>query len=204
MILLTTASHLTSMRWRHPHHGRLMVYRCWDRADETARAGVPWAVDNDCYNGFEPEPWKRMLLGLIGLPGCLFVNAPDVVGDHAATLALWNEWQPHLKRYGLPLAFVLQNGATIDEVPWADCAAVFIGGDTDWKLGADAAAIVAEAKRREKWVHMGRVNSLRRIRYAQGIGCDSVDGTKWAKFRDTWMPQGLNAMSAGEQTRMAL
>ena len=27
------------------------------------------------------------------------------------------------------------------------------------------------------WVHMGRVNSQRRLRYAHAIGCDSVDGT---------------------------
>ena len=36
---------------------------------------------------------------------------------------------------------------------------------------------MAEAKARLKWVHMGRVNSLRRLRYASAIGCDSADGT---------------------------
>ena len=37
--------------------------------------------------------------------------------------------------------------------------------------------LVAEAKERGKWAHMGRVNSMRRYDYARGIGCDSADGT---------------------------
>lgn len=52
-----------------------------------------------------------------------------------------------------------------------------IGGSTSWKLSAAAAGIVNEAKHRGKWVHMGRVNSRRRVLYAKSIGCDSVDGT---------------------------
>jgi hypothetical protein len=48
---------------------------------------------------------------------------------------------------------------------------------TAWKLGEACRVIVAEAKRRGVWVHMGRVNSLKRMRYAESIGCDSADGT---------------------------
>ena len=62
-------------------------------------------------------------------------------------------------------------------MPWDDFDALFIGGTTDWKLGDGAAQLVREAKRRGKWVHMGRVNSLRRMIYAESIGCDSADGT---------------------------
>lgn len=40
-----------------------------------------------------------------------------------------------------------------------------------------ATHMALEAKRRGKHVHMGRVNSLRRLRFARDIGCDSVDGT---------------------------
>ena len=36
---------------------------------------------------------------------------------------------------------------------------------------------MAEAKAHGKWVHMGRVNSLKRLQYAAAIGCDSADGT---------------------------
>jgi hypothetical protein len=48
---------------------------------------------------------------------------------------------------------------------------------TEWKLGAWAALLTTLAKARGKYVHMGRVNSLKRYRYAVSIGCDSVDGT---------------------------
>jgi hypothetical protein len=52
-----------------------------------------------------------------------------------------------------------------------------IGGSTSWKLGPAAASLAAQARRLGKWVHMGRVNSLKRLRYAASIGCDSADGT---------------------------
>lgn len=48
---------------------------------------------------------------------------------------------------------------------------------TEWKLGRAAALLTQEAKRRGKPVHMGRVNSRRRLRYAASIGCDTADGT---------------------------
>jgi len=47
----------------------------------------------------------------------------------------------------------------------------------EWKLTPGAARLTAEARRRGKDVHMGRVNSLKRLRYAQDIGCTSADGT---------------------------
>ena len=47
----------------------------------------------------------------------------------------------------------------------------------EWKLGTAARDLVAEARARRVWVHMGRVNSLKRLRYAAAIGCDSADGT---------------------------
>ncbi|MCG5464151.1 hypothetical protein MED01_002316 [Micromonospora sp. MED01] len=54
----------------------------------------------------------------------------------------------------------------------------------EWKVSAMAAAITAEAKRRGKWVHMGRVNSDKRIRRAREMGVDSGDGTYIAKGPD--------------------
>ena len=71
----------------------------------------------------------------------------------------------------------LVRAAFIDGYPWDDFDALFIGGSTSWKLGPGAAAVAYDAKLRGKWVHMGRVNSLRRMRYAESIGCDSADGT---------------------------
>lgn len=68
----------------------------------------------------------------------------------------------------------------------------FIGGSDGWKLGPHARALTAEAKRRGKWVHMGRVNSLKRFRYAESIGCDSCDGTYLRFGPDKNLPKLLS------------
>jgi hypothetical protein len=200
LLLLTTTSLKTLLdHWNHPEHGRLLTPRHYWRASETARDGIPWAIDNDGFGGVDPDAFRTMVYDLVGTPGCLFLNAPDVyLGDgveaHTATLEAWREWNPFLRMTGFPLAFVLQIGATPNNVPWDECEAVFVGGDTAWKLGPEARACVREAKRRGKYVHMGRVNSKKRIAYAKAIGCDSVDGTGWAKYRDAMMPLGLAAL----------
>jgi hypothetical protein len=72
---------------------------------------------------------------------------------------------------------------------------------TEWKLGQLARDLVAEAKQRGKWVHMGRVNSLKRYRYAKLIGCDSADGTFVAVAPDVNLPIALGWSDAVEATR---
>lgn len=141
-----------------------------------------WAADNGSYVGFDADVFLSMLDRVRGYPKCLFVAAPDVVGNSPATDVLWQTWEPRLHAMGLPVAYVLQDGCT--GVPWADCDAVFVGGSTDWKLSARCAMFVADAKARGKWTHMGRVNSLRRVRYATDIGIDSIDGTLFSKWPD--------------------
>ncbi len=49
---------------------------------------------------------------------------------------------------------------------------------------------------------MGRVNSARRIRYAASIGCDSVDGTKWVRWRDAYLDSGLDLTTEPVQLRL--
>jgi EAL domain-containing protein (putative c-di-GMP-specific phosphodiesterase class I) len=71
---------------------------------------------------------------------------------------------------------------------WDEIDCLFIGGSTEWKLGPAAAELVAIANSLGKWVHMGRVNSERRYRYAEAIGCDSVDGTYLTYGPDKLLP----------------
>ena len=79
---------------------------------------------------------------------------------------------------GFPLAFVAQDGMTPADVP-NNAYAVFVGGSTDWKL-KNAHIFKGSAT----WLHVGRVNSEERIRWAEGIGADSVDGTGFFRARD--------------------
>lgn len=197
MLLLVTKSQPEMERYAHPHLGRLIQPRHTSSIERTAASGVPWAADNDCYQALDVAAYTAMLERIQGLPGCLFVTCPDVVGDHEATLRQFRRHAPGLARRGLPIAFVLQDGCTINEVPWWDVAAVFIGGSTEFKLSSRCEEIVRYAKALRRgymdpvWVHMGRVNSRKRIRYAQEIGCDSADGTKWSRFNETFLDRGL-------------
>jgi len=140
---------------------------------------VRWCADNGAFSDafVETKWWRFLVANAHAAATCLFAVAPDVVGDAVATEARSTPWLPKIRALGYPVAYVAQDGLENLTVPWDDFDALFIGGSTDWKLGPAARDLVAQAKARGKWVHMGRVNSRKRYRYAQSIGCDSVDGT---------------------------
>lgn len=209
MLLLATQAEPQMRRFAHPHLGRLVQPRHFARVAATAARGVPWAADNDAFGGFDEAAearFERMLGALHAVPGCLFVTCPDVVGDAGLTDLLFEEWMPRIAARGLPVAYVVQEGGAEYEprgVPWGTIGALFIGCAEDReKLGPRARGLVAEARRRGKWVHMGRVNSARRIAYAREIGCGSVDGTKWVRWRDAYLREGLDLVSAPPQTSL--
>lgn len=141
--------------------------------------GVTWCADNGCFGKRFDEAawWEWLCANAVDADRCAFATAPDVVGDARATLERSRPWLAKIRQLGYPAAFVAQDGIEDIEVPWDEFDVLFIGGSTGWKLGSIARALVGEAKARGKQVHMGRVNSLRRYRYAESIGCDSVDGT---------------------------
>jgi hypothetical protein len=156
-----------------------MPFMATQRIGQRPPVGQPWAADNGRYAAPQNYTDAKYLGWLAGMPveSCLFATAPDVVGDAAATLALSAPLFAPIRTLGYRVAFVGQDGQEHLPVPWDDFDALFIGGTTTWKLGEGARLLVAEAKRRGKWVHMGRVNSLKRMKYAESIGCDSADGT---------------------------
>lgn len=136
------------------------------------------AADNACFNnpkGYSQERYEKRLHGM-PRNRTLFATAPDVLGDHKATVEQSIPMLRRIRFLGLKSAFVAQDGWEEDDTPWGEFDVLFVGGSTGFKFrgGRDA---VAAAKRRGKWCHMGRVNSLDRLRAAVGIGCDSADGT---------------------------
>jgi hypothetical protein len=141
--------------------------------------GVPWALDNGCYRpGYAPQKILAQITRWQGVPGCLFAVLPDVVGDHAATWLRSMEWLDTYHRLGYPPAFALQNGVRVQDVPYSDLAAVFIGGDDRFKYSTEVVQIVREAQQRGLWVHMGRVGGKHRLRYARDVlRIDSFDST---------------------------
>jgi hypothetical protein len=166
-----------------------------------------WDVvaDNGCFSDrWEHDRWFRWLLDL---PRSVrFAVAPDVFDPtgapcHDATLARWREYAPLMVRHGFTPAFVCQVGSTPETVP-DDAEVLFLGGTTEFKLGPVASAITAKAKAEGRWVHMGRVNSQKRVRAARSMGCDSVDGTFLIYGPRANLPKLLSWLLDAEQEPM--
>jgi hypothetical protein len=98
-----------------------------------------------------------------------------------------------------PIALVAQDGQERLPVPWDHFEALFVGGSTQWKLGPHATALIRQAKRRGKWVHVGRVNTVRRITWFKALDVDSIDGSGFARFTRARLPMGTAALAAPTQ-----
>jgi hypothetical protein len=161
--------------------------------------GATWCADNGCFaEGYpgDAEWFTWLEQNSHRAASCAFAVAPDVVGDAAATWKRSRPWLPRIRQLGYPAALVAQDGLEHQPIDWDAFDALFIGGSTEWKLGPHARALAAAAKRHGKWVHVGRVNSLRRLRYAAappplGLGADSSDGTFLTFGPDKNLPQLL-------------
>jgi hypothetical protein len=165
------SGHVGTMR--HPQLGFLITPDTRYRIPEDA----PIAVDNACYSNPIGYSDERYLRWLAKFPArCLFASAPDVVGDHAATVERSLPMLPPIRALGLPAAFCAQDGWDEDTTPWDQFDVLFVGGTTEFKFRGGREAVRA-AKRRGKRTHMGRVNSEGRLRAAAAIGCDTADGT---------------------------
>lgn len=165
--------------------------------------GIRFVIDNNCGPGKDGQAGASYVghrayleylshMSAQARQRCLFATAPDVLCDAASTLDLLEGFYGAMRAwFGLPVALVAQDGLEHLDVPWRWFDVLFLGGSTTWKLGPAARALTAEAKACGKWVHMGRVNSLRRLQYAQATGCDSADGTYLAFAPDVNLPRLL-------------
>lgn len=143
---------------------------------------VPFAIDNGCYSKtfvFNLSGWVTDLIRIAKhyASTCLFVVAPDVVGNALATLGRSLVVLPLIRRIGLRAAYVTQDGQQSVAVPWDSFDVLFVGGTNAWKDSDASWALCAEAKRLGKSVHVGRVNGLRRLHECKRRDVDSVDGT---------------------------
>jgi len=111
---------------------------------------------------------------------CIGIIVPDAPYNASQTLARFLRYRAIPEALGYRLAFATQDGMTPDMVPWSLFDAHFIGGSNAHKRGYEAEILATEAKRRGKWVHVGRVSS------PDSWGkywtwADSFDGTTFAR-----------------------
>lgn len=181
-----------------PYLGHLDTPDTGNSVRTICAAGLPIALDNSCFLHYRPGHIVRLWGAYHGVD-VLWAALPDVVADAAATMALYASWRPVLAALNIPAALVAQDGLERMAVPWDGIRCLFIGGSTEWKEGPHAFGLAREAKRRGKWVHVGRVNSQDREAVCWKMGADSFDGTQYSMFPGTHIPRCLARMAETTQ-----
>lgn len=164
-------------------------------------AGVPYGLDNGCFAKFEKKTWRRLLEDARQTRP-IFVCLPDIVGDARRTLDLFDAFLEETE--GLPRALVLQDGIGQHPINFSKVDAVFIGGSDEFKISTEAFNAAKAAKMLDKWVHVGRVNTAKRV--MDWIGkADSLDGSGISRY-DHMLEDVLNAITgrSNKQTELEL
>lgn len=114
---------------------------------------------------------------------------PDIVCGGLESLDLSLAWLDRLRGHPAVLLIAVQNGMTPPMIaPFlGPRVGLFVGGDTSWKeeTMAEWGQLAAAAG---CYCHVGRVNTVRRIRLAAIAGVDSIDGTSVTRFASTLPP----------------
>jgi len=152
--------------------------------------GFPYALDNGAWSAFTSgRPFdERRFLRALQLMGARaeWTVVPDIVAGGRASLDLSLRWLRRVLDESPSALLAVQNGMTIADVqPFVGPRiGIFVGGDTAWKmqtlaqwcqLGREAGCLV----------HVGRVNSARRIAACSLAGATSFDGTSASRYSVT-------------------
>jgi|SRR5579859_324008 len=146
-----------------------------------------FALDNGAYScwksgePFDTEGFTNLVEQYGGAAD--FVVIPDIVTKGQESLVFSAKWIGRLK-HCRRLLLAVQDGMTVDEVGKfirLFGTGIFLGGSTEWKLktlhawGCAAHALGC-------YYHVGRVNTIKRIRLCAEAGTDSFDGTSATMF----------------------
>ena len=164
-------------------------YEFWQLRTPLTRyqyAGVPYGLDNGCFKSFDEQSWNT-LIREAEENHPLFITAPDLVGSAQRTIELFHVFKRKL--HGLPIALVLQDGIESVTIPWDEISGgVFVGGTDAFKTSRECLNTLKTAGMLKKYIHIGRVNSARRIQdFVQaekdyGFKVDSIDGSGMSRF----------------------
>ncbi len=151
--------------------------------------GMPHALDNGAWTAFQnEEPFDvdsfKRAVDMFGETAD-WVVIPDIVAGGVASLDFSLPWIDRLGDCNR-LLLAVQDGMTTDMIRplLSDRIGIFVGGSTDWKL-ATAIEWGQLAHEVGCYMHVGRVNTARRIRLCAAAGADSFDGTSATMFSET-------------------
>lgn len=152
--------------------------------------GFPYALDNGAWTAFQHgSSWDGLAfqraLTRFGKDAD-FVVAPDIVAGGMASLAKSLEWLPRLLSCTEQVLLAVQDGMVFPDLAphVGPRVGVFVGGSTEWKLPA-IRAWGPWCARMGVWCHVGRVNTIRRIRSCGMAGVTSFDGSSASRYSKT-------------------
>ena len=135
----------------------------------------PYALDNGAWSAyaqgqpFNERAFVKALRKLGG--GADWTVIPDIVAGGAASLELSLRWMRHVLDECPRALLAVQDGMVADDVrPFiGPRVGIFVGGSTNWKLETlDGWGLLGHEI--GCWVHVGRVNTARRIRCCSWAG----------------------------------
>lgn len=160
--------------------------------------GFPYALDNGAWSAFQQgRPFDEhafdKALRKMGA-GADWTVLPDIVAGGHPSLDLSLKWMRRVLDETPRALLAVQNGIEPEDVRdlLGPRVGLFVGGDTTWKL-ATMGQWCELARRRGCWVHIGRVNTAKRIHHCSGAGATSIDGTSATRFAVT-VPPLTNAL----------
>jgi hypothetical protein len=146
-----------------------------------------YALDNGAWTAYRTgRPFdEAAFLAAVEALGARaqFVVVPDIVCGGLDSLRFSEGWLPRLGDVGRRRLLAVQNGMEPEDVrPFLSRdVGIFVGGDTAWK--ERTLPLWGELARESGcYLHVGRVNSARRIRLCQLSGAHSFDGTSVSRF----------------------
>lgn len=168
------------------HGWRMLV----SAADLRQAQGFAYALDNGAWSAYSQGhpfnvPAFEKALRKVGA-GADWTVLPDIVMGGGRSLDLSLKWMRRVLDETPRALLAVQNGMTVADVREfvGPRVGLFVGGDTAWKLST-LASWTELGRERRCWVHVGRVNSRRRILLCSGLGATSFDGTSVSRYAVT-------------------
>lgn len=175
-----------TLRALREHNWRILVSATGAHRTE----GFPYAIDNGAWTAFQQgrpfdEALFYSLLKRLGA-GADWVVVPDIVEGGLKSLDFSLSWLPRVLQHSRRALVAVQDGMQTSDIEHllGPSVGLFVGGSTDWKL-ATMNSWGAVSRRRSCWLHIGRVNSERRIALCAAAGAHSFDGTSATKWSVT-------------------
>jgi hypothetical protein len=150
--------------------------------------GFAYAIDNGAWSAFsQGKPWdEAAFVALLDKHGALadWVVSPDIVQGGRASLDVSLAWLPRLLDLCPRVLLAVQDGHEPSDVEHllGDRVGIFVGGSTSWKESSTLSTWGPLARARGCWLHVGRVNTARRISICSSAGASSFDGTSVTQF----------------------